>query len=101
MKLKSTYCNVLVLALLIVACSCGAYSRQGRLIKEGNEIVGKIESFRKDKGRLPDSLSEIGIKETEEGPIYYAKKSDTKYVLWFGAELGESVSYNSDTKKWE
>jgi hypothetical protein len=83
-----------------VACSCAACSTENRLITEGNEIVGKIESFRKDKGRLPDSLSELGIKETEEGPIYYAKQSDAKYELWFGMELGESVSYDSDTKKW-
>ena len=70
------------------------------LIKEGDEIVSKIETFRKGKGMLPNSISEVGIKEQEEGPIYYDKKSDTKYVLWFGTELGESVSYDSDSKKW-
>jgi hypothetical protein len=100
MNPKPVLSVVLVLVLSVVACSCGTYLRAERLTKEGNEIVGKVESFRKDKGRLPDSLSELGIKETEGGPIYYAKKSDTKYLLWFGAELGESVSYDSDSKKW-
>jgi hypothetical protein len=43
----------------------------------------------------------IGIEEKEEGPIYYRKESETKFVLWFGTILGESVTYNSDTKEWK
>ena len=50
---------------------------------QGNEVVSKIENFRKVKGRLPNSLTEIGIEETESGPIYYKKESETKYTLWF------------------
>ena len=93
------------LALLMVlsfsaAPSCdGGVDRKAR-IREGNEIVTKIESFRRDKGRLPDTLSEIGIKEKEEGSFYYEKKSEVKYVLWFGTTLGESVTYDSETRKW-
>ncbi len=87
--------------LVIASCSCGTASRESRLIKQGNEIVSKIESFRKDKGRLPDSLSAVGIEEKEEGPIYYEKRGEARYLLWFGTELGESVTYDSESKKWE
>ena len=69
-------------------------------LKQGNETVAKVVKFRNEKDRLPDSLSEIGIVETESGPIYYKKESDTKYIVWFGKELGESATYDSDTKKW-
>jgi hypothetical protein len=70
-------------------------------LRSGNETVAKIEKFRSDKGRLPNLLSEIGIVETESGPLYYRKESETKYIVWFGKELGESVTYDSETKKWD
>ena len=68
---------------------------------KGSEAVVKIEKFRNEKGRLPNSLSEAGIVETESGPIYYRKESESKYILWFGKELGESVTYDSETKQWK
>ncbi len=88
------------LALLFSLCSCDSISRKGRLKKEGSEVVAKIERFKKENDRLPLSLSEIGIEEREEGPIYYQKQNSSKYIIWFVEELGESVTYDSDTKKW-
>jgi hypothetical protein len=67
---------------------------------KGNEVATKIENFRKERNRLPSSLTEIGIEESENGPIFYRKESESKYILWFGKELGESVTYNSDSKQW-
>ena len=90
--------------ILVLSVACSSYNFCGNSderIKAGNEIIGKIEDFRKEKGRLPVSLSEIGIEEKEEGPIYYDRKSETRYILWFGTSLGESVTYDSETKKWE
>ncbi|HEY9403186.1 MAG TPA: hypothetical protein VIQ24_10865 [Pyrinomonadaceae bacterium] len=96
--MKQFFSNLaFVLALSLASYSCGAGSRESRLMREGDKIVARIESFKKEKQRLPESLSEVGVKEKEEGPIYYAKKSDTRYVLCFGMELGESVIYDSDT----
>ena len=80
----------------IFVFACG-YSEK---LKQGNEVAAKVERFRNEKGRLPDALGEIGIVETEGGPIYYKKESTTKYIVWFGKELGESATYDSDTKKW-
>lgn len=92
MKLK--FILLLILAFYISACS-----HSGKM-KQGNELVSKIEKFKSEKGRLPESLSEIGIVETESGPIYYKKESDSKYIVWFGTSLGESMTYDSDTKQW-
>lgn len=100
MKLRLVY-SIVSVVLLIVLCSCDAASRESHLIEEGNKIIGKIESFRKDKGKLPDSLTSVGIEEKEEGPIYYEKRGEAEYVLWFGRELGESVTYDSKSKEWE
>jgi len=68
---------------------------------EANRIIVKIDDFKGRNQRLPGSLSEIGIVENEEGPIYYKKINDTNYEIWFGRELGESTTYRSATHQWE
>ena len=95
MKLKVIL--TILLAVFFVSSLACSYSEK---LAKGNEVVAKVESFRKDKGRLPNSLSEIGIEETESGPIYYRKESESKYTVWFGKELGESATYDSETKEW-
>jgi hypothetical protein len=92
---------LLMISLLIPHASCSSSIRETHLIKNGNELIGKIEEFRKNKGRIPDSLSEIGVEPKEEGPIYYEKINNAKYKLWFGTVLGESVTYDSDEKSWK
>ncbi len=91
MKLKLFF----IFVTLFTLC-CAFHDKQ----VQGNEIVAKIEKFKTEKGRLPNSLGEIGIVETESGPIYYKKESESKYIVWFGKELGESATYDSDTKQW-
>lgn len=86
---------------LMMLYSCDTDQKVARQIEAGNKVINRIESFRRDQGRLPNSLAELGIEEKEEGPIYYDKKTDTKYILWFGTDLGESAAYDSEKKKWE
>ena len=91
---RKLFLIIAFLGIFVFACS------YGEKLKAGNERVAKIEKFRNEKSRLPNSLSEIGIVEDESGPIYYRKESETKYIIWFGKELGESATYDSETKKW-
>lgn len=77
-----------------------SFSRVNKLKNQGNEIIVRIENFRNSNDRVPRSLAEIGIEEKLEGPIYYEKKGGSQYILWFGMELGESVTYDSNTKQW-
>ncbi len=67
----------------------------------GQEAVVRIERFRSREGRLPTGLAEVGLPDTEAGPIYYQREGEHHYVLWFGTTLGESVKYDSDTRRWE
>ncbi len=90
----------LFLAILLFCSFILACGYNGK-IKQGNEVVAKVEKFRNEKGTLPNSLSEIGIEETESGPIYYKKESESKYIVWFGKKLGESETYDSDSKQWK
>lgn len=94
--------KVLVLGTLFLSAfgiSCSGTIRAKEA--EGTKIIEKIENFRIEKARLPKSLTEIGIVESEEGPVYYKQISDGHYQLWYGAALGESVTYDSDRKTWK
>jgi hypothetical protein len=68
---------------------------------QGERIIEKIESFKSETRRLPRSLTEIGVPETEEGPVYYKQVSESRYQVWFGTTLGESVTYDSETRRWQ
>jgi len=70
-------------------------------MSEGDQLVRRIEQYRKQSGVLPLSLAAMGIAEAEEGPLYYQPKRGTTYVVWFGTTLGESMTYHSDTRQWE
>jgi hypothetical protein len=90
---------IVLIATVFSVTSCSGY-REWKLKKEGSAIIEKIETFKTKTSRLPESLSEIGLKDTEEGPIYYRKTRESSYEIWFGAELGESVTYTSQSKTW-
>jgi hypothetical protein len=68
--------------------------RNKSLINTGNQLVIKIRTYKSDKGTLPSTLEDLGIEEKLEGPIYYSKEGESKYILWFGDALGESVTTN-------
>ena len=91
--------NIIFLAFACLGLSCNLSEKSK--INQGNEIVNKIENYRKEKGVLPTSLSEVGIEEKEDSVIHYKKESETKFILWFGTTLGESTTYDSETKNWK
>jgi hypothetical protein len=93
------FTGIILILAFFSALSCSVY-RESKLKKEGAAIIEKIETFKARNARLPESLSDLGLKDSEEGPIYYRKTSDSSYEIWFGAGLGESVTYSSQAKAW-
>jgi hypothetical protein len=91
-RLAAAMFLILVLAFALIAC--GPSQR-----KSGNNLIVKIDEFRKSKGHLPNSLSEIGTEESESCPCY-CKTGESGYIIWYGTTLGESDTYDSQTKKW-
>jgi hypothetical protein len=89
----------LMLTYSVVASSCADYRLDK--IEKGNQIVEMVEHFRIAHGKLPESLADLGLEVKEEGPIYYNKESESRYIVWFGRELGESTTYDSDTREWK
>lgn len=91
-------CALIVAVLCVTLCSCSSETVKKA---KGARVVAAVEQFRKERGRLPNSLIEIGIPETERGPVYYEKKSETRFIVWYGKTLGESMTYDSDVGRWE
>ncbi|CAM3049813.1 hypothetical protein DRF59_16290 [Chryseobacterium flavum] len=87
---------ILLFSMLTISCT-------SKNIKKANQIINKIENYRKLKHVIPNNLNAIGVKETEEGPVYYKKVDSLNYMVWVQAEssIGESKIYYSDTQKWE
>jgi hypothetical protein len=90
-----------LIILTVILVSCFFYFRSyedRRLKKEANVIVTKIEDFKKKYNRLPNSLNELDIHHED---LFYNKFDSVNYIVWFGTDLGESMTYYSDSKKWE
>jgi hypothetical protein len=65
--------------------------------------IQAIDSFRRDHGRVPDSLEEAGLplEQFDERCPCYEKQTEQSYIVWFGWTLGESVVYDSLAGKWQ
>lgn len=95
----------IILAMICLFCFWFFYlrnSRENRLEKEGNMLVQKIEAFRIENKRLPDSLEEIGTSEKEgSDALFYDKRDSLHYTVSFGMSIDYNKFYYSDTKTWE
>ncbi|CAM1371628.1 conserved hypothetical protein [Tenacibaculum litopenaei] len=92
---------LLTISILIIGFIIYLLIDKNNLESEGNAIISKIEIFKISNNRLPNSMSELGIKEEMMDLFYYEKNDITNsYLVWYGTILGESVTYDSTTKKW-
>jgi hypothetical protein len=92
---RSLFLAVSALAFAVIFTGCWGPSKR----ETSNIAISRIEEFRKAKGQLPDSLSEAGGQDSESCPCY-CKTGDGSYLVWYGTTLGESETYNSETRKW-
>jgi len=115
-RLPSALVSKVLLSVLPVALTLFIFwaiylspdSEHGR-IRKGNAIVMRIENYKLNNGRYPDSLGDIGMHSNRDwdaygegaNAIYYEKKDTGHYIVYFGTTLGESKIYYSDSKKWE
>ncbi|MRI63205.1 hypothetical protein EDM00_04245 [Ornithobacterium rhinotracheale] len=68
---------------------------------QGEELINKIEIFRSEHNRLPNSVNELGLVEPmNEGP-YYEKKDSLSYIIYFNIGFDNTKTYSSKTKKWQ
>ena len=75
MKIEA-FTAIILFCFSIFACS------YGEKIAQGNEIAAKVENFKNENGKLPDSLSDIGVKETENDIAQKIQKQDLQQKLF-------------------
>jgi len=98
--IKYIILSVVILAMLLFFFITS--KREKNLAQRGEDIVEKIEFFRKENHRLPKDLNEIGILEEENSnALYYDIRNDTSYTVSFMMSIDYNRTYYSDTKQWE
>jgi len=94
--------NAFYIMLLLAFFGCNsANEREQELIQQGDELVVKIEEYKKQNEELPNRLKDLGIEETMDGPLFYEKEDSINYIVWFGTGVGEGMYYYSDIKEWD
>ena len=89
--------QVIIIFILISTQSCCDIICERQ--KYAELIIEKVELYKKENNRLPNTLKDIGI-EYREDMAFYGKISDDEYEVWYGTYLGVSKIYNSKTKSW-
>lgn len=103
---KYNYVLWIVIGLLLASIFYILFFNTGRedkMIKRGNDVVKKIEIFKAENKRLPNTLDEVGIPEKDGGydVIYYYKRDSLHYTVSFPISAEEHKFYYSDSKQWE
>lgn len=71
-------------------------------MREGDEIIEKIEYYKSQFRELPNSLTELGIYDDNNSfSFYYQKQDSLYYSISFGMSMDYSKVYYSDTRTWE
>lgn len=70
-------------------------------LRTGNMIISRVESFKAVHGHLPENLNEVGIANADSLNVFYRREGSERYIVWFGTTLGESMTYDSQLRKWQ
>ena len=100
MKKKTILSILIVISILISVIICFRYIENDNYLKRGDELINKIELYRKQYNMLPEDISELGVKESMSDGPYYEKQDSMHYVVFFTIGFDESKVYSSETKKW-
>lgn len=106
------YAVLVAVGLLLVFAGYAVYYNvhyEEIMDKQGLELVAKIDAFKKEKGRLPENLGELGLKQWSDwgaykyrgGVFYYEQKRDSTYRLEYLLDFDTNKNYNQETGKWE
>jgi hypothetical protein len=93
-----------ILAIILISVVVFFYLRiaEDEEYKEaGSLLVEKVEKYKLENGKLPETVSELHLKsEMGEGP-YYEKIDSLKYIVYFNIGFDDMFMYNSETNIWK
>lgn len=69
---------------------------------EGALVIEKIELYKEQNHKLPNSSEDLGLIEQDGyDVIYYTKRDGLYYTVSFPVSAEEHMFYYSDTETWE
>jgi hypothetical protein len=86
-----------ILGAVVSAVFVTSWGRENRLTRKATNIQAALEIYKQHHGWYPESLAAASIPEPDE--IYYQRKQDGSYDLWYGKELGESEIFRPPERK--
>lgn len=97
--------SVAVLAVLVILIAQPSLFVRlisvARHSREANNIILAVESYRSKTGQLPATLRDVGQAGIDSSEVFYEKKGKSEYIVWYGLELGESMTYSSSKGRWD
>ena len=72
--------------------------------RDADDAISRIEDFRNARGRLPATLLDIGRADDEQGPLFYNRWSEGRYIVSFTAPrygFFGSLAYDSASRTWQ
>jgi hypothetical protein len=96
---------ICIVTLSIIICYLPLYLRNKEindLERQGDDLVQKVEIYKKRNHKLPEYLEDMGINLPDNYPLYYNTTQDSGiYEISFQVRPFKSMVYHSDTKQWE
>jgi hypothetical protein len=92
---------IIVLALAALLVFYFRYSESKKYEKQGIELISKIEEYRKQNNKLPNTVADLGLVEPMNQGPYYEKKDSLNYIVFFNIGFDNSKIYSSQTKEWK
>ena len=85
----------MTIMFLLTGC-CGVFCERQ---KHAETIIKKVEIYKQETGKLPESIREVGMGGEQDHLSSYYKLGDRYWVSYEGRS-GVIYSYNSMKKKW-
>ena len=60
-------------------------------------VITQIRNYQFRNGYLPESLDQLGLVESNEGPVFYERVDRHNFIVYYGTSLGESEVYTSES----
>jgi predicted nucleotidyltransferase len=101
---RKSFVSFLLLGLAFFASGltvgCGYRNTRDFSKSKAVELITEVELYKARNHKLPRGLEDLQQPALSVAPVYYHMQTRDSYIVWYGAELGESETYDSRKKQW-
>lgn len=92
---------IIALSIIFTIIASLRFANEYSYKNRGSELIEQIETFRNNYGRLPNTITEMGLQEPMNDGPYYRKENSKHYIIFFNIGFDETIIYSSRTKEWQ